>query len=125
MATQSAVIHNDPIACDELLRRCVGNATLLHRVLKKFVVQVAVDVDSLAAAIVRKDLTETSRLAHKVRGTSLSVSALEMSRIAREIELRAEATDAVELAALAENLSIEQIRVAEFVDSLCIAAKDA
>lgn len=125
MATATAVTRKNPIECNELLERCLGNETLVQRVLKKFVDQVGTDLDLLVSAIAGQDVTESIRLAHKVRGTSLSVSALEMSKIAHDIELRAETANDDELLKLTVNLATERGRVSDFLDTFCIATKDA
>lgn len=126
MATDSAVIYdNNPIDCDELLERCMGNSALVRRILQKFLNQVGVDVNSLVSAIGRQDVTEAIRIAHKVRGTSLSVSAIEMARLAHAIEMLAESASTADLFALATDLSNEQIKIVSFLDSNCIVAKDA
>ncbi len=125
MATATALNHSSPIECNELLERCLGNETLVLRVLKKFVDQVGTDLDLLVSAIAGRDVTESIRLAHKVRGTSLSVSALEMSKIAHDIELRAETANEADLLKLTVNLAKERSRVFDFLDTFCIATKDA
>ena len=125
MATATALTRNNPIECNELLDRCLGNSMLVQRVLKKFVDQVGTDIDLLVSAIVGQDVTESIRLAHKVRGTSLSVSALEMSKIAHDIELLAETANEADLLTLTVNLAKERDRVFDFLDTFCIATKDA
>lgn len=125
MATATALTHNNPIECNELLERCLGNSMLVQRVLKKFVDQVGTDLDLLITAIAGQDVTESIRLAHKVRGTSLSVSALEMSKIAHNIELLAETANEGDLLTLAVDLAKERGRVFDFLDTFCIATKNA
>ncbi len=103
----------------------MGNPMLVRRVLNRFLDQVRIDVDSIVTAIAGQDVIESIRLAHKVRGTALSVSAREMSRIAHAIEMLAETANKTDLLALAVSLSKEQSRIINFLDSICIESKDA
>ena len=106
-----------PIDCPALLSRCIGKTNLMRRVLVAFVSQVSADLEQLEVAIAKSDLTEITRLAHRMRGTSLSVSASEFAVTAQALEEVAASTSIDEVLRLTVQLQDEHRRIASFVAS--------
>src|SRR4051812_8874617 len=67
---------------EALTSRCLGNETLVERVLQKFTVQLESDVAKLARALEAGDWNEFSLVAHRIKGMAANVEARELSRTA-------------------------------------------
>ena len=106
-----------PIDLPALLSRCIGKTNLRRRVLESFLSQSSVDLELLAAAIGKSDDSEIARLAHRLRGTSLSVSATGFAAIAYELEEVAETASLDEVLRLTVELQNEHHRIVDFVRS--------
>jgi HPt (histidine-containing phosphotransfer) domain-containing protein len=74
---------------DSLTKRCLGRVDLAYRVLEKFNSSVGNDMALLEQAIVARNLTEVARVAHRVKGASLSVSACSLAEHSHRLECRA------------------------------------
>ena len=102
---------NEPAArcidMDSLTKRCLGRVDLAYRVLKKFHSSVGNDLALLEQAIAAQNLSEVARVAHRVRGASLTVSACNLAEYSHRLECRA----------LSQGPSAEQ-RINEKLDSL-------
>ena len=75
-----------PLNFDELLHRCLGNRELAQRVLTKFQVLFAHELQAMRQRFEAGDWEEVGRLAHRVRGSAANVAAAELSRLATELE---------------------------------------
>ena len=106
-----------PIDCDALLGRCMGRIDLMQRILNSFVDRVGDDVETLVTAIAKQDSPEISRLAHKIKGASMTVSAVELANTAESIERLVDAALSDELPKMAQQLEQEQSRVLNYVCS--------
>jgi HPt (histidine-containing phosphotransfer) domain-containing protein len=95
----------------------MGKTNLLERVLVTFVSQVGADLELLQRAIANSDVSEIASLAHRMRGTSLSVSATEFAVIALALEDVAESASLEELRRLTVQLQDEYRRIYDFVGS--------
>ncbi len=60
---------------DELRNRCMGNIDLVNRVLKKFQTRFPEELAEMKQALECGDSERIARVAHRVKGTSASVSA--------------------------------------------------
>jgi HPt (histidine-containing phosphotransfer) domain-containing protein len=69
-----------------LCHRCMGNIDLVQRVLKMFAERMPEEMATIEKAIELRDTEQVARVAHRVRGTSASVSADGLMRAATEIE---------------------------------------
>ena len=78
-----------PLNFDELLHRCLGNRELAQRVLTKFQVIFADELQAMRQRFEAGDWEEIGRLAHRVRGSAANVAARELSRLATELENQA------------------------------------
>ncbi|MBN2295442.1 MAG: Hpt domain-containing protein [Pirellulales bacterium] len=77
---------------DELLNleglrnRCMGNIQLVERILNKFQQRMPEELEELEKALELSDTEQIARIAHRVKGTSASVSASTLQQAATEIE---------------------------------------
>jgi len=68
------------------LNRCMGNIDLVQRVLEKFQQQIPADVADLEKALELGDAERLARIAHRVKGSSATMSAEGLAQAAAEIE---------------------------------------
>ena len=71
---------------ERLRARCVGNITLVQRVLEKFRQRFPHDLDELERALETRDAEEAARIAHRIKGSAANISAGCIQRAATEIE---------------------------------------
>lgn len=71
---------------DELRNRCMGNLNLVHRVLTKFQKRLPEELADMQKALECGDMERIAHIAHRVKGTSASVSAKGLAQAAAEIE---------------------------------------
>ena len=74
---------------ESLQRRCLGRVDLANRVLEKFRVTVEDDMALLEQALSARNLQEVARVAHRVKGSSLSVSACNLAEFSHRLECQA------------------------------------
>ena len=75
-----------PIQLEELYERCLGNLSLVERVLETFEEQFGPHVSQLQQALSASDVPTISRIAHKLKGASSNVSAGRLQRVMQAIE---------------------------------------
>lgn len=114
-----------PVDFDELLGRCLGNQSLMRRLVDNFLKQIDKDLEDLLMAIERQDATEVARLVHKIRGTSLSVSAVGLARAAELLESSLGTVDIAELLHIAAKLTNERLRIGDFLSCNYTVNNDA
>lgn len=71
---------------DELLARCLGNADLVERVLTRFQRSIDEELEALERSVDAADAGDIARRAHRIKGTSLSVSAHRLNECAQRLE---------------------------------------
>lgn len=71
---------------EALKRRCFGRLDLVRRVLEVFRSTAESDIALLAQAIADRNWQEAARLAHRVKGSSLSVSASQLAEYSQQLE---------------------------------------
>jgi signal transduction histidine kinase/CheY-like chemotaxis protein/HPt (histidine-containing phosphotransfer) domain-containing protein len=91
-----------PLDVRDLVARCGGNAEFLTGVLAKFARRMPADLERLGRSVADKDLAETARLAHGLKGVAATLSTPGLTRIAFEIEQLSRAN---ELAAVEQSLA--------------------
>lgn len=64
----------------------MGNLELVHRVLSKFQVRFPEEMAEIQKALETGDVEHVARVAHRVKGTSASVSANGLTQAAAELE---------------------------------------
>jgi HPt (histidine-containing phosphotransfer) domain-containing protein len=81
----------DPIVLDlEALKvRCLGNLSLVERVLAKFAGQLDADLVELERAIQSHDATQAAQVAHRIKGSAGSIAARNLYENASRTEMRA------------------------------------
>jgi HPt (histidine-containing phosphotransfer) domain-containing protein len=71
---------------DALLQRCLGNTSLMERVLAKFLTQLEADLLLLERAVNDGNGIEAAEIAHRMKGTAGSVEAPQLHRDAANFE---------------------------------------
>ncbi len=121
----SVLMIDEPlIDAEELLGRCMGNLPLMQRLLNNFVKHLGSDLASLKLAVEHTNLTEVARLAHKVKGTALSVSALGLARAAEILESSVAKVEVTGLSEIVSRMEHEKMRIVEFINPSCSAANN-
>ncbi len=95
------------IDTEELLTRCLGRIELMERIIDRFVGSSQAEIDSLEAALQLNDSQEIARLAHKLSGTAITVSAKSLASAAKALEQQAIDQKADTLAPLVNNVTRE------------------
>jgi HPt (histidine-containing phosphotransfer) domain-containing protein len=88
LARQRAAEHFPSAVLDleGLRNRCLGNIDLVQRVLKTFQERIPEEMATMEKAFKRNDAEQIARVAHRVKGSSASVSAEALVRAAAEVE---------------------------------------
>ena len=92
---------------EELRNRCMGNIQFVQRVLKKFQQRIPEELAELEKALELSDTEQIARIAHRVKGTSASVSANGLKQAATEIEDLSRAGHITDIPACIEHLRDE------------------
>ncbi len=71
---------------EELRNRCMGNIQLVRRILEKFQQRLPAELAELENAFELNDTEQIARVAHRIKGTSASVSAKDLAQAAAAIE---------------------------------------
>ena len=100
------------VELEALKLRCLGNADLVARVLKKFANQLDNDLAELAKALSDADADSFALVAHRIKGMSANVEARDMSRHAATAEQCALDRDMSELALCLDRMRQERARIA-------------
>jgi HPt (histidine-containing phosphotransfer) domain-containing protein len=82
VATPPSSVFNS----DELLARCMGNASFAERVLGKFLHRCALDLEELARAADSLDANAIAATAHRIKGGAANVAARQLRERAAVIE---------------------------------------
>ncbi|TCP01604.1 Hpt domain-containing protein [Rubrivivax gelatinosus] len=87
-----------------------GSLGVVGRVLETFRLALGRDLERLASARDAGDLKTVGEVAHKVKSSSASVGALELSTLCAEIERRVRAGDTADIAPRVQALTVEAQR---------------
>jgi HPt (histidine-containing phosphotransfer) domain-containing protein len=103
-----------PVDMQQLLNRCLGNATLAERALSKFEQRFESDFSKLREGLQSNDSQFVARLAHQLKGAAANLGAAGLQTITAEIEAlgRADRLDAA--GGLLDQLRREWLRFEEF-----------
>ncbi len=77
----------DPIDFPSLVHRCMGKTVMAERLVQMFLALVRSYAQDVADSAGRQDAAALSSSAHRLKGSAASVSALDVSRIAAELEV--------------------------------------
>ena len=86
---KSGTARAQPIEFDRLLDRCMGRVELMERVLSNFRVSAEKEIGQLTAAIDHGEQATILASSHKLKGTSLTVSASALAGIAEQLHAAA------------------------------------
>ena len=100
-----------------LLHRCMGRTDLADRVVAQYRQNLEASSDAIRRAVESADTDEIARLAHRLKGTSLTVSASAVADAAACLEASAQAGAMAEVALALEALRIARDRFVEAVSS--------
>lgn len=81
---------DDSVNWEHLSHRCLGRIDLMKKALSRFLETMRSDLRELEAAAAAYNRHEIARLAHRIKGTSLTVSAERLSQHALELETKAD-----------------------------------
>jgi HPt (histidine-containing phosphotransfer) domain-containing protein len=118
-------VPSDVLDLEKLLGRCMGNSDLVQRVLRTFQERVPEEMKTIEQALERNDAEEIARAAHRVKGSSASMSAEGMVRAAAAIEEVSRAGRVAEIPASLDRLHDEWERYLEYAVTLLSAADSA
>ncbi|RCS47790.1 Hpt domain-containing protein [Bremerella cremea] len=93
---------------ETLKARCIGRLDLVAKALSRFQGSLEEDIQQLEQATRRHDSNDVARIAHRIKGTSLTVSAERLAGIALNLERKAE-----------ENLDDVEASLVEIRDECC------
>ena len=71
---------------ETLRHRCMGNVDLVQQVLKTFQERIPAEMETIEKALELRDTEQIARVAHRLKGSSETVSADGLMRAAAEIE---------------------------------------
>jgi HPt (histidine-containing phosphotransfer) domain-containing protein len=109
MQIEIAAEATQVIDLESLGARCLGNVQLVERVLKKFSVELEVNLAALEAALEARDTQTFGAVAHRLKGMSANVAAWPLHECAKEAEALAVSED---LDALEEQLKrFQEVRL--------------
>ncbi len=107
-ASQQSVNASCPVLdIDALHDRCLGRTDLVERVLADFQDFLRAQLQELEAAHAAGDLLMTKSIAHRLKGASLTVSALRLSGCAHQLEVHSVAECAGQLRERLDELRTE------------------
>ncbi|HVX11269.1 MAG TPA: response regulator [Pirellulales bacterium] len=90
---EPAVDAVPPLDCQSLAERFMGDWEFVEVILGKFQEQVGADLEQLEKSLVEHNAQQTASLAHRIKGAAANVSAVEVSRLAAELEVMGRAAD--------------------------------
>jgi HPt (histidine-containing phosphotransfer) domain-containing protein len=108
-----------------LRNRCMGNIDLVQRVLKTFQQRIPEEIEAMAKALECKDAEQIARVAHRVKGSSASVSAGGLFRAATELEAVSRKGCVTDIPAGIEHLRDEWETYLDYAVALLSAADTA
>ncbi len=117
MEMESTVNKNDavPINVDEFLERCMGNTDLYNRMLDKFHEQVEIQYSEIVDLLEKQEVESIRRAAHTVKGMAANTSAVDLMKLASEMEDFAKNGELDKFKAQLDQLQYEIQRCVEYI----------
>jgi HPt (histidine-containing phosphotransfer) domain-containing protein len=109
---------SDVLDLEGLTNRCMGNIDLVQRVLAKFEQQLPEELAELERSLGLRDTEQIARIAHRVKGTSASMSAESLRRAAAAIESLGRTGCVTDVSKEIEHLRGEWERYLEYASTL-------
>jgi two-component system sensor histidine kinase/response regulator len=75
-----------PLDCESLIDRFMGDWDFVQVILEKFHQQIGTDLEQLEQSLIEHNAERAALLAHRIKGAAANVSAVEVSRLAAELE---------------------------------------
>jgi Amt family ammonium transporter len=110
MTTVPSATSREILDGEELLARCMGNWDFAMRVVSKFRSRLEQDLIDMDQALQAQDCDLLARLAHRIKGASASVSAVQLRQRAAELEHAARARRSADVSTGVERLRHESNR---------------
>ncbi|HEV3341816.1 MAG TPA: response regulator, partial [Pirellulales bacterium] len=85
--------RSPPLDCESLVERFMGDWDFVQIILDKFHQQIGTDLEQLEQSLLEHNAERAALLAHRIKGSAANVSAVEVSRIAAELEAMGRAAD--------------------------------
>ncbi len=104
-----------PLAVEELLHRCMGNASIALESLDEFEKQAVRELADLTSSIAGHDSGRAARVAHSLKGASSILSAEAVRRTAAELEKLGRSGDLSLAGTLLAQLQVEVRQCIEFL----------
>ena len=101
---------------ETLVDRCVGNADFAERILNKFMDRFDTDVEQLDRGLSQQNGEQVAQVAHRIKGAAASISAVEVSQVAADIERLARADQLEEVPAGLSRLQEAWARLVQSVE---------
>ncbi|HET6883387.1 MAG TPA: response regulator, partial [Pirellulales bacterium] len=105
-----------PLDCESLAERFMGDWDFVQIILGKFQEQVGADLEQLEQSIIERNAQQAASLAHRIKGAAANVSAVEVSRLAAELEAMGRAADLEQAGARLVSIKAECHRLNDFVE---------
>jgi len=113
-----APAEEQSINWETLKSRCIGRLDLVEKALNRFQHALTDDLQSLEEAMETFDSQEVARIAHRIKGTSLTVSADRLAGFAKNLERQAESEFVYDDDALAD-IRDECCRLSQLITQHC------
>ncbi|MCA9052182.1 MAG: Hpt domain-containing protein [Planctomycetaceae bacterium] len=110
--------QNSVLDVDELSARCLGRVELVERVLDRFQQSMGKEFAELERALEEVNVDALAGISHRIKGTSLTVSAHFLNRRAQLLEDAVKSRQVDAVAANVGALKEEWVRVHELITSL-------
>jgi CheY-like chemotaxis protein len=117
-APLAAPIADVPIAVEQLMERCLGNADFCKRILDKFATRSVEQLAEIRGAVERRDSSELKLKAHALKGAAANLSADSMRTMAATLEDTAANGEWDKLLGLVEELSGEVDRCRAYIPKI-------
>ena len=104
-----------PLDFDSLSERFMGDWDFVQVILDKFQQQVGVDLVQLEQSLIERNAQQTASLAHRIKGSAANVSAVEISRLAAELEAMGRAAELDDAGGHLGRIKAECQRLDQFV----------
>jgi len=110
-----SVLEDDAPSIDlqDLIDRCLGNLSLVERIVAKFEATSDRDLADLETAILNQDSHAAALVAHRIKGASANISAQRLRQRAENIEKLARQGSFCQIEKAVEELRDERSRFAE------------
>jgi CheY-like chemotaxis protein/HPt (histidine-containing phosphotransfer) domain-containing protein len=104
-----------PLDCESLVDRFMGDWDFVQVILDKFHQQIGTDLEQLEQSLIEHNAERAALLAHRIKGAAANVSAVEVSRLASELEVMGRAADLTQADERLARIKVECQRLEDYV----------